>query len=153
MLRSTLALAVVALIVTPSLATAADTAPLPDGALQYQSSQLNWQPGPPSLPAGSQVVVLEGDPRQAGLFTMRVRVPAGASLAPHTHPRHERVTVLSGTIGLAFGRSNDPTLLRVLRAGDYYVNPPGAPHYLRFAEESILQITTEGPWGLDYLKP
>lgn len=152
-MRSTAALALLAFIVTPSVLAAASSAPLPEGALQYQSDQLNWQPGPPSLPAGSKLVVLEGDPRQPGLFTMRVRVPAGASLAPHTHPRHERVTVLSGTIGLAFGSSNDPTLLRVLRAGDYYVNPPGAPHYLRFAEESILQITTEGPWGLDYLKP
>ena len=146
-------ISLLALFLLPAVLVAADAPPLPVGALQYKSDTLTWQPGPPSLPAGSEVVVLEGDPRQAGLFTMRVRVPAGASLAPHTHPRHERVTVLSGVVGLAFGTSNDPTLLRVLRAGDYYVNPPEAAHYLRFAEESILQITTEGPWGLNYLKP
>ena len=152
-MRSARTFALLAIFLLPLRLVAADAPPLPAGALQYKADGLAWQPGPSSLPAGSQIVVLEGNPRQAGLFTMRVRVPAGASLAPHTHPRHERVTVLSGVIGLAFGTSNDPSLLRVLRAGDYYVNPPETPHYLRFAEEAVLQITTEGPWGLNYLNP
>lgn len=123
----------------------------PPGAIQAHADGLTWKPAPPSLPAGSESTVLEGDPRNPGLFTLRIRVPAGTRLLPHTHPRAERITVLSGALGLGFGTRFDPGALRVFRAGDYYVNPPGVPHYLSFAEDTVVQITTDGPWGLDYL--
>lgn len=133
-----------------SLAQAAD---VPSGAIRIHADQLAWTPAPPSLPAGAEVALLEGDPRGPGLFTLRIRVPAGARLMPHTHPRPERVTVLSGALGLGFGTVYDQTRLQVFRAGDYYVNPPGVPHYLGFAQDTVVQITTEGPWSLEYLQP
>lgn len=125
----------------------------PPGTIQFAQDQLQWRAGPPTLPKGVETVVLEGDPRQPGLFTMRLRAPAGTRLAPHTHAQPERVTVLAGAIGVGFGTMYDQTRLRVFRAGDYYVNPPGAPHYVSFAQESVVQITGQGPWTLDYLSP
>lgn len=125
----------------------------PPGTIQLTQNQLAWRAGPASLPQGVQTVVLEGDPRQPGLFTMRLRVPAGTRLAPHTHGQAERVTVLAGAVGVGFGRVYDQTQLKVFRAGDYYVNPPGLPHYVGFAQDSEVQITGQGPWTLDYLSP
>ena len=63
------------------------------------------------------------------------------------------MTVISGAVGVGFGRHFEPSQLRVFRAGDYYVNPPGSPHFVSFVEDSVLQVTGQGPWRLDYLSP
>lgn len=123
----------------------------PVGTIQMSRDQLPWRPGPSTMPPGLETAVLEGDPRQPGLFTMRLRAPAGTRLAPHTHSQAERVTVLAGVIGIGFGSTYDPTRLKVFRAGDYYVNPAGAPHYVGFAQDTVVQITGQGPWTLDFL--
>lgn len=128
-------------------------AEIPPGTIQLPQDRLRWQPAPPGMPTGVETVVLEGDPRQPGLFTLRLRAPAGTRLAPHTHPQPERVTVLEGAIGVGFGSVYDQTRLKVFSAGDYYVNPPGQPHYVGFARDSVVQVTGEGPWKLDYLSP
>jgi quercetin dioxygenase-like cupin family protein len=107
-----------------------------------------WKDGPPTLPAGSKIAVLEGDPRAAALFTMRVRVPAGAALAPHWHPRDERVTILSGAAELGFGTVAEKTNVKRYGAGSFYVNPPRTMHYLYFPEETVMQMTGFGPWEL-----
>lgn len=117
-------------------------------AIRFDQAQIPWKAGPTSLPEGSQVAVLEGDPRGEGLFTMRVKLPAGARLAPHWHPRPERVTVLSGVIGIGYGDHFDQTQLQVFRAGSYYLTPPAMHHYAASAEETVVQITTMGPWEL-----
>jgi quercetin dioxygenase-like cupin family protein len=108
-----------------------------------------WKDGPPSLPKGSKIAVLEGDPRAEGIFTMRVRVPAGATLAPHWHPRDERVTILSGAVELGFGKAADRTKTKRYGAGSFYVNPPRAMHYLYFPEETVMQMTGIGPWEIE----
>ena len=107
-----------------------------------------WKDAPPNLPAGSKIAVLEGDPRGEGIFTMRVRVPAGASLAPHWHPRDERVTILSGAAELGFGTTADRVATKRYGAGSFYVNPPRTMHYLFFPEETVMQMTGVGPWEI-----
>ena len=52
---------------------------------------------------GAKAAVLEGDPSKEGMFTVRIKMPAGYVIPPHTHPKIERVTVLSGELGLAWG--------------------------------------------------
>src|SRR4051812_41863405 len=66
-------------------------------------ADLKWQAAPPSLPKGAKVALLEGDPSKKGPFVMRVKLPDGYKIAPHTHPQDERVTVLSGTLYLGMG--------------------------------------------------
>lgn len=105
-----------------------------------------WNDAPPSMPKGTKIAVLEGSPQQAGMFTIRLKVPAGAKLAAHTHPRHERVTVLSGKVTVHIGGRST-----TFEAGGFYVNPPDVPHSLDFAEDSVLQLTCEGPWELKYV--
>lgn len=122
-----------------------------NGTIQHASEDLRWVDGPPSLPPGAKLMVLEGNPREKGLFTMRIKLPAGTRIEPHWHPRDERVTVISGSVWVGFGDTFDTTAARQLRAGSYYVNPPSLHHFLWIPEETVLQMTNMGPWELTYV--
>ena len=73
-----------------SLVAAAQTPP-PDHGF-FAPDQMQWADAPPSLPPGVKATVLEGDPRQEGLFTMRLKAPKGYRIPPHWHPAFEHVT-------------------------------------------------------------
>jgi hypothetical protein len=46
--------------------------------------EIKWGPAPPSLPAGAQIAILEGDPSKAGRpFTIRLKAPDGYKIPPH----------------------------------------------------------------------
>jgi hypothetical protein len=47
-------------------------------------ADLKWGDAPPGLPAGGKMAVLNGDPTQAGAFTVRLKAPAGYKVMPHT---------------------------------------------------------------------
>jgi quercetin dioxygenase-like cupin family protein len=117
------------------------------------AKDVKWGPGPAALPAGAEVAVLYGDPGKEGTFAMRARMPKGYRIGPHTHPKPEVVTVLSGTARLGMGASADPASAQVLPAGSFFVMAPGMPHYLLTDEDTVIQINTTGPWGLTYLDP
>ena len=57
---------------------------------------IEWKDGPAALPPGAKMAVLEGDPTKEGPFVVRFQFPDGYHVAPHTHPKTERVTVISG---------------------------------------------------------
>ena len=65
---------------------------------------IKWGPAPPSLPPSAQAAVLYGDPGKEGMFAFRLKVPKGYHIAPHTHPKPEIVTVVSGTARLGWER-------------------------------------------------
>ena len=123
---------------------------IPPGTIQV--THVDWKDAPPTLPKGAKVAVLEGDPKTTGIFTMRIQMPAGARVEPHTHPRAERVTILSGEAQVGFGDTFDLKNMTAFHAGDFYVNPPESHHYVFFAQDTVVQITGEGPWELHPLK-
>ena len=51
-----------------------------DAHMTFQAEALEWQPGPASLPAGAEMVLLEGNPGEAGPLTLRLRFPAGCTV-------------------------------------------------------------------------
>jgi len=116
-------------------------------------ARIAWKPGPPSLPAGAQFAVLEGDPAREGPFTMRIKLPDGFRIPPHTHPKVERVTVLSGGFQLGMGERFDEKALRLLPAGSYGYWPAGMKHFAAAKGETIVQLHGTGPWQIVYLKP
>ena len=108
-------------------------------------NQVQWHAGPTAIP-GAQMAVLDGDMHKAGFFVARIKLPAGAKIAPHYHGNVERVTVISGTVKLAMGATQDnPT---VLPAGSYFSIPPKTVHNAWVDEETVLQIATRGPWSM-----
>src|SRR5262245_22699989 len=102
MLRSSL---VLVLVLVSSLAIAAQgqkspSSGSPDAEMTptlFTPSEIKWTDGPPSLPKGAKIAVLEGDPGKEGPFVFRVKVPDGYRVPPHTHPKVERITVIEGT--------------------------------------------------------
>src|SRR5262245_46882506 len=78
-------------------------------AALHRPDGLKWQDVPPSLPPEAKFALLEGDPPKPGPFVFRVKVPDGYRIPPHTHPKAERVTVISGTFHLGMGDTFDAT--------------------------------------------
>jgi quercetin dioxygenase-like cupin family protein len=112
-----------------------------------------WVRAPLSLPYGAQAAVLYGDPSKEGLFAFRLKVPRGYHIAPHTHPKPEIVTVLSGTARLGMGTTADHDKAQVLPAGSFFAMSPGSAHYFFADEDTILQLNSTGPWGISYVNP
>jgi quercetin dioxygenase-like cupin family protein len=119
----------------------------------YAPETIEWKPGPPSLPAGAKMAVLEGDPTKEGPFVMRLRAPDGYHIAPHTHPKTERVTVISGTMFLAMGENLDRSAAKTLNAGTYGFWPAGMKHTAWFESGTVIQIHGVGPWQINYVNP
>jgi quercetin dioxygenase-like cupin family protein len=115
--------------------------------------QITWGPPPPFLAEGAKVAVLEGDPKAAGPFTIRVRMPDRYRVAPHFHPGTEHVTVLKGTFKLGMGEKFDASALKRLPAGAFATTPPREAHFAETEGETIVQLHGIGPWGIVYLNP
>ena len=81
-----------------------------EGPLIFTPKEIEWKDGPASLPPGTKMAVLEGDPTKEGPFTMRLRAPDGYQIPPHTHPKTERLTVISGDVPCGDGREVRPGL-------------------------------------------
>jgi quercetin dioxygenase-like cupin family protein len=118
-----------------------------------QAPEIKWGPAPASLPPGAQAAVLYGDPAKEGLFTLRLKLPKNYHLPPHAHPKPEVVTVLSGTFHLGMGSSADRAKAQPLKAGSFFAIEPGITHFAYTDEETVVQLNSNGPWGLGYANP
>ena len=119
----------------------------------YAPDAIKWKDGPPSLPKGAQVAVLEGDPSKEGMFVMRIKFPNGYHIPAHTHPKPERVTVIQGTFHLAMGDNPKKEDAKTLTAGTYGVWSPGMVHAVWIEGETIVQLHGIGPWMINYVNP
>lgn len=110
-----------------------------------------WAAGPPSLAPGAKAAVLYGDPSKEGLFVLRLKLPAGFRIAPHTHPRPEIVTVISGAFHVGMGKVADKAKARKLGAGSMFAFDPGLAHYAHVDTETVVQLSSTGPWTINYV--
>ena len=120
----------------------------PEGEVQHvvRADGTPWTPCPPTLPAGCEMAVLEGDPQAEDLFTIRFRVEDTFVMPPHWHPKDERVTVISGKAAVAFGADSTREEATEFGTGDYYVNARNSVHIVWIEGPTVLQITGIGPW-------
>jgi quercetin dioxygenase-like cupin family protein len=116
-------------------------------------NDVKWSPGPPSMPKGAEAAVLFGDPSKEGLFAMRLKLPKGYQIPPHSHPRPEVVTVISGTFRIGMGETADPAKATPLTAGGLFAFPPGMTHFASTDEDTVVQLNSTGPWSLNYVNP
>lgn len=117
-------------------------------------NQVVWGSGPAKLPAGAQIAVLLGDMSKPGeLYVFRAKLPDGYSVAPHTHPMDEHVTVIKGAMMLGFGERREEDRMQELPAGSYVMLPANMPHYNRMKGETILQFHGIGPYDINYVNP
>jgi pimeloyl-ACP methyl ester carboxylesterase len=103
---------------------------------------------------GIKTVVLKGDPNQAGMYTIVLRVPARTQIAAHSHRDDRVATVISGTWHFGYGDKFDEAKLKALPVGSFYTEPPGQNHFAETGEEPVVvQITGFGPSSTDYVDP
>ena len=130
--------------------------PAPKDAGEFElfpADAIKWQDGPPSLPKGAKIAVLEGDPAREGPFVFRVKVPDGYRVPPHTHPKTERVTVISGTLHIGMGDRFDEKATTAMPPGTYGHWPAGMKHFGWAEGETVLQFHGTGPWSIKYVNP
>jgi len=126
---------------------------LSQNKIQYNPDDIKWFDAPAPFPLGTMMAILEGNPKNEGIFTMRVIFTPYFKIPAHTHPKDERVTVLSGSIYVGFGDKLDTTNAVKFSQGSYYVNFAGTHHYVFTQSEGVtFQITGLGPWQIDYLE-
>jgi len=115
--------------------------------------EIAWKPGPASIPPGAEAAVLYGDPTKEGLFALRLKLPSGYHIPPHTHPKPEVVTVISGTFRLGMGETADQGQAEPLPEGSFFALSPGMAHYAYADEDTVIQLNSTGPWSLTYVNP
>jgi hypothetical protein len=54
---------------------------------------------------------------------------------------------------MGMGENADHSKAQPFPAGSFTALSPGTAHYVFINEETIVQISTNGPWGLTYINP
>ena len=124
-----------------------------DAHVMLTPDKLKWEPAPSSLPPGAHWAKLEGDPTKPGYFAMRIRFPANYKIGAHWHPNAERITIICGTFYLGQGESFDASAAQALPPGTYSAMPPGMRHFAFTKGPAEIQLATNGPWAIHYVKP
>jgi hypothetical protein len=75
------------------------------------------------------------DPSKEGVFAMRLKAAKGYHIPPHTHPKPEINTVISGSKA------------QQLPVDSFFALTRSMAHYIFFDEDTVVQINTSGPWG------
>jgi len=116
--------------------------------------QITWGEGPPALPRGAQAAILYGDPAaKSGAFTVRLKMPDGYKVMPHTHPTAEYVTVLSGALRVGMSRNWEDAAMKELGAGGFAHMPAQTPHYVQAHGETMIQVSGQAPFMITYINP
>jgi len=118
----------------------------------YQEN-IKWSPFP-AFPPQARLAILVGNPKEPGPYVVRVKVPAGVILMPHTHPEDRIYTVISGVFYIGIGTKFDASKLKAYPPGSVIVLPGNTPHF-HWAKsgEYVTQVTAIGPLGINYLNP
>ena len=151
--RAGVALIVMSLAVVSVARSEEKKATAPDGrtaeqVMRLTPAELTWAAGPPMLPLGARMAVIEGSFSKPGPFTVRLKFPANYRIPPHWHPVRVTVTVISGTFNMGFGDELDTGKGKMLPAGSIFEMPATIHHFGWTSEETIIQEHGIGVlWG------
>jgi hypothetical protein len=121
--------------------------------VSLNANDIKWGPVPPVLPKGAKIAVLNGDPFKPGLYTIRLSTPANYKIAPHWHTQAEDLTIVSGALYLGMGDKMDAKGAHALKAGGFHHLPGKMHHYAFSKSPTVIQISGEGPFDINYLNP
>jgi len=110
-----------------------------------------WGPAPAVFPPGAEMAVLQGDPSGNQEFTVRLRLPNGYKIPPHTHPTTENVTVLTGTFLAGSGTQFVESQLEPIGQNGFLSIPAEHAHYAMARGLTVVQVHAIGPFALTYV--
>jgi quercetin dioxygenase-like cupin family protein len=114
---------------------------------------IDWEPFP-AFPPTARLAVVVGDPSEVAPYVVRVKVPSGVKLMPHTHHEDRVYTVISGVFYIGVGKHFDDGALEAYPPGAVIVLPGGTPHFhCAKSGEYVTQVTAIGPISLEYVDP
>jgi len=115
---------------------------------------LQWTE-PKAIPPGTRMIMIYGNPAEAGPYIFRVRFPAGYKLPPHRHTDQRQVTVLEGYYWSAAGETFDQNRLTRFGPRDHYITDGNVPHFAWAETEVLIQEAGIGPISnpIQYVSP
>ncbi len=114
------------------------------GAKVIMPGQLHWTTNS-QTPKGSAIAPLAGNPNGTGWFVLRVRMNPGVKFRPHMHKNTEILSVISGTLGVGFGKTQSMSNVTKVPAGGVVVIPAGVPHYTMAEGAVVYDVSGMGP--------
>jgi quercetin dioxygenase-like cupin family protein len=123
----------------------------PKQVMRLTPAELTWTAGPPMLPPGASMAVIEGSFMKPGPFNVRLKFPAGYRIPAHWHPVKVTVTVISGSFNMGLGDTLDTSKGKMLPAGSIFEMPAAIHHFGWTNEETIIQEHGIGPLSVNYL--
>ncbi|MFT3934130.1 MAG: cupin domain-containing protein [Chitinophagaceae bacterium] len=115
--------------------------------------------GGPHAPGSSnlsavQEIVIAGNPSQAGLYTIMLKVKAHTRIPAHLHPDSRMAMVHSGTWYFGYGDVFDEKKLKKLPAGSIYSEVINQNHFAMTGDEDVVVIINGyGPSGVQFVNP
>jgi quercetin dioxygenase-like cupin family protein len=143
-----------AILAFSGTAQAADGAkPLPLNQFgSVLGENLQWQSFP-AFPPEARLAVVVGNPQEPAPYVVRVKLPAGVKLMPHTHPEDRIYTVVSGVFYIGIGTTFDPDKLQAYAPGSVLVLPKNTPHFhWARSGDYMTQVSGIGPLGIKYIR-
>ena len=138
-------------MVTHDIGAPGTIIPVMQAMVAMPAANIKWGDVPPFLPKGAKLAVLVGDPSKPEPFTVRLQMPDGYKIPPHTHPTDEHVTVLSGTFRAAMGKTWDDKALTDFAPGSYANMAATMPHYAMAKGPTVVQVHGFGPFVVNYI--
>ena len=105
-----------------------------------------------AFPPSARLAIVVGEPVREGIYTIRVKLPHGTKMMPHSHPEDRMYTVISGLVYIGLGDSFDAEKLQSYPPGSVIILPGNTSHF-HWAKSGdyITQVTAIGPLGLEYM--
>ena len=114
--------------------------------------RLHWI-SPSAIP-GLQIKWGLGADTQPEPYVMQVKLTAGTTIAPHTHPDARTTAVLEGTLYVAFAETLDVTKAVAIPAGAVYITPANTPHFVLAKDaDTVYQEFGSGPTATSAISP
>lgn len=129
-------------LVFSSSANTAPTDELISGFVHFEAADIPYEAVPDIPELGH--VVLSGDPEEAGIYVVRLKIPPGRTFPPHHHDQDRYITVISGVWAFGKGYSGKCEDTIPLTAGAYVMHPKGAVHFDGSCGEEIVEVQIIG---------
>lgn len=107
-----------------------------------------------AMRSGLQTLIVAGNAKAPGLFTIMFKLPPNTKIPPHSHPDIRSCFVLSGTWYFAYGETRNESELKELPPGSHYTEPAGMNHFAETRDEPVVaECTAMGPTGTTFVNP